>query len=363
MHDTRCPRGFTLIELMVTLAVTSIVMALGVGAAMTLDSGRRPRELTAKIQGEGRQGLAFLEADLRRASLGVGSGVIWSAPGGNRAGRPAVQLFDDVNALNDGTGFLNPKPHTDALLIVSGAVGPSEATSTATVGEITATTGAISVTNAGGLAAGDNVLLGEYQDAVWIPLTAVATGVTPNTVTSGLAGSILPGTQAGKIGAGALVRRARARLYFVNTRDELVRADLSVPYAPASAAQVTGMTAIAQGIENLQLNCSVAGVTAFVACPAPSAAASEATEATAALGAFGGAGGRRLDLTTIPTLRTIAMSVSVRSDKLPSGSNLADAPVALEGVTLQASSAPTAQYIRRTYRLGVAVRNTSLESF
>jgi hypothetical protein len=276
---------------------------------------------------------------------------------GNAVARPAVQIFENVA---DTAGFLGAKPQTDALLVVRSISGDAAA-GTVVIGDFFSTIGDLSVSTASGFNSTDDVLLGDYADAVWIPLTGADASSVPNTLTSGLTASVFPGAQATKVNSGAAVRRARARLYFVNTQDQLVEADLTVPYAPTDT-QVTNQLAIAEGVENLQITCAVAVGTGVGACPAPITTA-ETTEAATALGTFGAGGGARLDSTTISTLRTVTLSVSIRSQQLRANPELGDPPTPLQGVTLDASAAPAgAQYLRRTYQMGIAVRNTSLDS-
>jgi hypothetical protein len=94
------------------------------------------------------------------------------------------------------------------------------------------------------------------------------------------------------------------------------------------------------------------------------AAGNEVTdEAATMLGSFWWGGGARLAFDTIPTLRTVTVSLVVRSRPL-TDSAIVDDPMAIEGVTLEPSVVtPGARFLRRAYRIGVAVRNTSLGSF
>jgi prepilin-type N-terminal cleavage/methylation domain-containing protein len=354
------PRGFTLLELMITVALTAILVSLGVQTFTVMMRGQRPRRMITQMQGAGRTGVTLIEAALRSASLGTGTGVIWTDKGGAGVRRPAVQIYENVA---ETAGFLDVKPGTDALLVVRAAAGPGAALSA----ETRETNVGFTVTNTsppGGtaFAAGQRVLLGEYGDAVWIPVTAVDAGT--KTVSSGLSVALYPGERASKASSGSLVRVARAQLFFVNGKDELVRAELAVPYLPPDASQITEYYEVARGVDNLQVDCAVDLGPAAGPCPAPLAVGADVTdEATASLGTFGAGGGARLDLNSIPTLRTVTLSIISRTAPLPSDTAQADAPIEIEGVALDASDAPLgSRFLRRSYRIGVAVRNTSLES-
>jgi prepilin-type N-terminal cleavage/methylation domain-containing protein len=355
MPDRRHARGFTLLELMVTVAITSILMALAVQAFVVMARSQRPREVTADMQGEGRTGLALIESDLRLASLGAGSGVIWAEKGGNRIRRPAVQIYDNVAAFDSK---LLAKPQTDALLVVRAAVDGRAAL----VGDTVGTNVRLDVTDATRFAAGGAVLLGEYDDAAWIPLRAV--DLATNRLTPALPIPLYPSERAVIAPSGSAVRRARAILYYVDARDRLIRAELAVPWVPDVETQVLSVSEIARGVENLQIDCAVDAGTGLGACPAPRLAGADVTdEATTLLGFFFADGGARLGWDTIPNLRTVTVSAVLRSRPL-GDSTLSDEPIAIEGVTLLPSvSSPGERYLRRAYRIGVAVRTTSLGSF
>jgi prepilin-type N-terminal cleavage/methylation domain-containing protein len=370
MRANRTSRGFTLVELMVTVGLISIVMTLAVSAAITIDRGRRPRALLAVAQGEGRQGLAFLEAELRIASMGVGTGIVRTAQNGNAISRPAVQIFDNLA----GGGFLEAKAGTDALLLVLPVPNAAAAVSDPP-GSPWAAPAALAadaiwnaepytlvVTDTSAFADNALVLVGDYGNAVWAPIAAVNKG--QRELKTGLNVPVLPDTQANKIAAGSAVHLARARLYFVNVRDELVRADLRVPYAPSSIADVAEAQALVTGVENLQLDCAIEANNAFAACP-PALAAGNAVsdEAAPSLGGGGARFDPAIPANAVSALRTVALGVVVRSREKVTDDTPADAPVTLNGVTLTASGHdvdPSARYLRRAYQIGVAVRNTSL---
>lgn len=348
------PRGFTLLELMFVVAISGIVIAGITKALVDLSRTSRVRNLNASMQGEGRDALQYMQRDVRQASLGATAGVIWAQdPAGSVIRRPAVQIFDNVT----GGAGLDVKPGTDAILVVGAARGAGAVAQ----GAHFDATQTLTVTDVSEFHVGDSVLAGSYEQAAWARVTAV------NPVTPPAGGLNLGATQnvypRGKLDAGAMVRPARARLYYVSRLDELVQLDLLVPRAPAAADEIAGREVIARGFENLQVDCDTDNGVAAGACPAPVTSQPPATEAVWAFGPWAG-GGARLDEVSVSTLRTVVLMVAVRSaspmldtqgeEKIALGNQVALSP------GLPAGAAPNQPYLRRSYRLPVAVRNVSL---
>ncbi len=360
------PRGFTLVELMVALAITSVIVALVTSVFVMLARQRQRRELVLEIQRWARMGMAAAETDMRSGALGAPTGIVWVSKGGARVPRPAVQVFDGVQGI-DGGGWLDAKPGTDAILIVRAEVEPKVA-----LVNNTTTTQSFQITDATGFVVNDPILIGEYADAAWLPVTTIDT----NTLTTGQ--NVLPGKNANRVTAGALVRRARARLYFVDSQDELVRLSLNVPYPPATPADATERVVLARGVENLQAGCEVDSGAGFGACPATFTgdAAGIAGEAALAFGSFGTGGGPRLTAGVdgtggnVGTVRTITARLSIRSPRPLIDPTGGDQKIALSTdeygnpVTLPVGGQPDddnmTAYYRRAYQISVGVRNTSL---
>lgn len=365
--------GVTLLELMVAVAITAIIALLATQTyvAFVRDSAMR-RKVTA-VQGGTRFALDPLSREFRQASLGAGTGRIWTASGASRVARPAVQIFSDLSgagtlALGSADGTIGgPKPLTDALLVVE-AVGVERG---ATVGDLTGATAGMprtfnvttSTTTVDGypytLAAGQGILVGDYLEASWAVLETVSP--TQLTIAADLA---LPGAQLPQLPAGALVRRARARLYYVDAQDQLVRIELGVPRAPLLASEILGREVIAAGIENFQVFCEAATSSGALEKRTAALAAGHAivTESAAAF-TFGAGGGPMLHADdtsgagSVAGLRTIVLNVTARSATPIVGSTAGDERVALEGVALGDTANA---YVRRSYQLALGVRNTSL---
>jgi prepilin-type N-terminal cleavage/methylation domain-containing protein len=379
--SNRIPRaaGLTLVELMVAMAITAIiaVMSTQVYVSFLRDDAKR-RKIT-DVQGRARVAFDGIERDLRHASLGAGTGRIWTRSGANRVARPAVQIFDDVTG--DGSVDVNSrwtlignvKPRTDALLVIE-AIGGARA---ATVGDLNGTTVGMPRTfkvttltrTSGGstetLATGDTLLVGDYLEATWVNVESVDPSVDPPTVTV-TQDFTLPGNQVQALSAGAIVRRARARLYYVDERDQLIRLELTMPRAPAAMDEIAGAEIVATGVENLQLECEVDGGTGtgtMAACGGPLASSHEiTTESQAFFGTFSTSGGPILE--DASTLRTVAFNLAARSPR-PLVAAEGDPAISLQGVQLTPGEGgvPDGAYVRRAYQVTTGIRNTSLGAF
>lgn len=371
-------RGFTLVELMVAMAATVIVAALVVGAVIALQSEQTVRTKISELQENARQGLDLLERDLRHASLGAATGVVWTSSNGNRVSRPSVQVFTALGGPSAAV-ITDAKADTDAVLVVEGVPGIAQpAVRTVTMQALTSSVGAFSVLSASGFTAGDPVLLGDYTDACWgVVDTATSSGMTQQLTLLGSV-NVLPGTPVPQLGSGAPVRRARARLFYVDGADELVRLTLAAPRAPIAASEILKREVLATGVENMQVDCQMwdggSGLTACsdLSAPAPVLASVDpiTEESVTSLGTFGTGGGPRISVANIARLRGLVVNVAVRS-RTPLVERTGDPPIPLLGasgasktlpVIPSGSLAASPQYVRRAYRLAPGVRNTSLES-
>jgi prepilin-type N-terminal cleavage/methylation domain-containing protein len=335
---TREPRGFTLLELVTVMAITAVLIGLVVSALVAQGRDRAGREMVIEAQGEARFGLGLLEQDIRVGSLGASTGVV-TASG---VTLPMVQVYENV-----GGGFLKAKPGTDALLVVEALGAPR----IAAVGDHFGGN-LLKVTSVASLAVGQRILFGEYGNAGWSHISAIDAGTGLVTLDSTIVRLGGLGAEE-KLPSGSMVRAARARLYYVDERDELVRLELSGPVPPASSADLAGAPEVlATAFENLQLEVQFdAGQV-----PAPATCATTGAEATAALAASSG----RVSVACVPYLRTIAVSAVVHGSR-PLKDQHGDGPVSIGGQQLApAGSAVGDEYVRRAYQLELAVRNTSL---
>jgi hypothetical protein len=252
------------------------------------------------------------------------------------------------------------KPDSSAVLIVQALPAPR----TAVVGAQPTSTVSIPVTDTTGFGRDDGVLFGDYGDASW--------GVLADDPAGGLLGlketsvNVFPGQQVRVLPSGSYARRARVRLYFVNSQDQLVRVTLSAPRAPASGEEVTAWEVLGEGFEDLQVDCQTdAGAAGFNACPAPVTSADPIfTESTAAFGDFNAGEGPLLTGTNVGALRTIVVRAVVRSRR-PLVDLHGDPKIAIGGVTLPVGGGESDDdaFIRRAYSVTAGVRNTSLGVF
>jgi type II secretory pathway pseudopilin PulG len=365
----RPPRGLTVLELLVAMAAMLVVIALVVRAMIGLQHDQALRQKVSALQTNARQALSIMTWDLRHASLGTGSGVVWTGAG---VRRPAVQIFTSIGG-GSAASLSDAKPGTDALLVVEAA--PASAERTVAVTPLSSSFLTLTVSDASAFHADDTLLVGDYGDASWGRVSAVNTDVSPNQITLA-AQAVVPGAVS-QLGTGALVRGARARLFYVTTADELVRLTVTDPRAPL-ASEVVDRAVLSPGVENLQLDCQLDDTSGgFVACsdatnPAPVLVGDPiTTEAVATFGAFGTGGGPRLTAANVGLLRAVVVQIALRSPT-PLADGAGDAPIPIYG-TLAAPAAlgpgaatgmrADALFPRRAYRVTTAVRNTSLWSF
>jgi len=378
----RLPRGMTLLELLFVVAISAVIIAGITKVVVDMLKTNQARELSSEVQGEGRGSLARIEREVRQASLGSTLGVIWTQdPAGNVVQRPSVQIFDNVSATNANPLGGSPrrvKAGTDALLVVgaltSGAQAQVWARNGATNYDSTAT---LYPTRATGFAKdiSQHVLVGPYTAAGWGLVSEVVAPDVANSLPAGIQISsgttnknVFPG---GKVEPGAMIREARARLYFVNDRDELASVRLAFPRAPAAAAEMLDYDVHAVGVENLQVDCEVDLGATFGACPAAVTDAEGAwalgTGARTRIG-VGVPGDARANVALV---RTVILSVVMRSprpvrdqrgDPTVSIGNQAAAlgPLAHDERGNAYQLAPNDAFLRRAYRVPVAVRNVSL---
>ena len=156
----------------------------------------------------------------------------------------------------------------------------------------------------------------------------------------------LPGTQIPRLPSGSVVRRARARLYYLDVRDQLIRLDLLMPRAPAIIEEIAGGEVLATGVQNMQLGCELANADGTLgACGGALGAGNEiATESAAFFGTFEAGGGPVLE--DASSLRTIVLNVTARSARPLLDVN-GDASEPLNGVELAVGEGadPAAAYV------------------
>lgn len=346
----RFARGLTLVELMVSITILTVVVAALTRAIVDVYRTQSAREVTTRLQGQGRDALRRMEHELRAAALGVPVGVVWSQnAAGNVVQRPAVQIFDDLSGAGAN---LDVKPGSDAVLVVAAVGSGAEAAVQGTAYDSTAD---LVVTDQAPFTVGMPLLIGPFKAATWETVKELR-----------VTGLKLTGTQNlfpdGKAESGSLVRQARATLYFISNNDELIEQVLLVPRPPASLDEMGARFVLARGVENLQVDCDLDDGMAPQPCAAViSGADPVASEAVWAFGAWG-AGGPRLNRVNVSTLRGLIVQVVIRGNRPVAGPR-GDDPIAIgnhAALPVGLNGDATQPYLRRAYRLPVAVRNVSL---
>jgi hypothetical protein len=214
------------------------------------------------------------------------------------------------------------------------------------------------------LGAGEDtyVLLGTGS-ATWARLKSVTGGPGPGQMTFDLkAKEAFPD---GKVDAGTRVRLASAHLYFVDTQDRLARVSLRAPRPPVAADEAFDLLFLAEGVENLQVECETeGGLGVLGGCPGvipPVPMHRLIEEAKPAGLADDDGAGPRLTEANVGSLRMVRATVVARSLQPVGDQERGDDPVALANqAALLPATHPEERYLRRVYRLAVGVRNTSL---
>jgi prepilin-type N-terminal cleavage/methylation domain-containing protein len=97
------PRGFTLVEIMVSLGILSVAMSAAMYLLIASNGTSRRVRIVSDAQATARLGIEALAADLRAAGLGAASGQVGVAPGAGAARRiPTIYSGPDVTIVEPG---------------------------------------------------------------------------------------------------------------------------------------------------------------------------------------------------------------------------------------------------------------------
>ena len=247
-------RGFTLIELMVSLVLFALVVTGMMAVAVSMISGYRDQEVTISTEAATRASIDFMTNALHNASTGVST-------------------FDNLVNLNVGACTLgaiqilptqvNPAPLTNTsdqitITFASGAVF------TTTTGPYAGTAGAaIAVMDSTQIAVGDYVIVTNFENGHFIRVNATSNS-TPGTITvdnptcTG-AGAKLP---TGGYIAGATVIRAMRATFAIGVVPGDFGSNVPVLTMDADGEGPLGVEPIAEGIEDLQVVYGADNVTA-----------------------------------------------------------------------------------------------------
>jgi prepilin-type N-terminal cleavage/methylation domain-containing protein len=226
----RSQRGFTLVELMVSLVLFSLVIAGMLSIAVTMARSFREQQLTVSAEDASRQAMEFITDAIRSSSPGVPTGRIehvnTCAFGAyaisNRRAAPAVAI--DTDAL---TIVYSPGVVTTATVVYSGGTG-------------------LTVVDGSQFKAGDSVLVTDFTTGHIAEVTAVA----GNNLT--LAGATCGVTMPINYAVGSLVIRVYRAQFFIADVDGIPTLMMDPDEAGPAAAEP-----LAEGIEDLQVMAGV----------------------------------------------------------------------------------------------------------
>jgi prepilin-type N-terminal cleavage/methylation domain-containing protein len=231
-------RGFTLIELMISLVLFSFVIAGVLAVAVSMSQGFREQRASVTAEGAVRVPLDFLADSIRQASPGAPTGLIWDP---NTCTQNAIEVYN-----NSGTGSAAGTDKLD-VIYASGAVLTSSR-------EIyTSTSATLQVNDASQLAAGDSIVISDTSQGILVKIT----GITANNLTIVpqpsclLTPPILPATPTilGPYPIGSLVIRAQHAWFYIDYLD----GNPQLMFDPDAKASTVDAEPLAEGVEDLQL--------------------------------------------------------------------------------------------------------------
>lgn len=216
-------RGFTLVELMISLVLFSLAVTGVLSVAVSFSNGMREQRATVGAEAASRVTLVALTDVLRQISPGV--------PGGN--------IQDAWTCATGALTATNSTTGPDQLDVIHGAGG--FVTSTRTV--YTAGTTSLTVADAGQLAANDYVVISNWSQGHLVKVTAV------NGLTLTLAAQCSPiNVPAAGYPAGSLVIRAQHSTFSIGSVDGIPTLMMDSDATGPGTAEP-----FAEGIEDLQI--------------------------------------------------------------------------------------------------------------
>ena len=219
-------RGFTLVELMISLVIFSVAMSGILSVAVTLSNAVREQRQVVGVQDSARASIDFLAEAVRGASPGIAGGNV------QHVNTCATGAFSTINRT-DGP---------DELTIVFALA----AVVTSTRSLYTAGTSSVVLTDVSQITAGDTLLITDLTQGHLVSVTAVDTGSGVTTLVAPSCATLaLP---AGGYGAGSIVIRVQRARFYIDTIEGTPTLMMD-PDAegPASAEP------LAEGVEDLQI--------------------------------------------------------------------------------------------------------------
>ncbi|MFN0248197.1 MAG: PilW family protein [Kofleriaceae bacterium] len=234
-------RGFTLVELMVSLVMFSFAIAGVLAVAVSMANGFREQRAGVGTEGAARAAMEFLSDAIRGSSPGIESGVIWPMDEEN-CQDPGVDLAFRATMGNASAA--------DSLTITF-AYGSVVTTALSTYDPLAA--GAITVEDVSQFQNGDFVVVTNFASAVLLKVN-----VAGNTLTHGPPASGCTPTFPSPLGQGSLVIRALRARFFIQDLDGIPTLWMDPDPNPAV---VNDAEPLAEGIEDLQVVLGIDGGT------------------------------------------------------------------------------------------------------
>ena len=189
----RRTRGFTLMEILIAMALTTIVTASVLAIVRTQLTAFEMQDQIVRAQQNTRAGMDFIETMVRRACGGINTGLVYVYTPNVKSttGLPCLRVWD--GAVPSATGFTSTKAdYPDALEVVyaSGAM-----TALTKHSNVTTTTPSVDVLDVCSFSAGDYVLLTDKNitnPPALFKVSAVTTCTTRPTAGTLSFGSVSP---------------------------------------------------------------------------------------------------------------------------------------------------------------------------
>jgi prepilin-type N-terminal cleavage/methylation domain-containing protein len=246
-------RGFTLVELMVSLVLFSVAIAGVLSVAVTIAQGFREQRAAVATEGQVRAPMDFLGDAIRQTGPAVQTAARACAPGPCVVADYGTNAFiQDVNnaACDIGTIVVTNSTTAADTLDVLYASGAAVTSTRAAFGPGTT---ALDITDASQLSAGDTILITDLTQGSTVTIASIA----GNTLTLNAQGcGAIKWPAGGQYNAGAtIVRVLRARFTVVPNTPGVTPADgvpvlMFDPDGPNGPAQAEPL---AEGVEDMQV--------------------------------------------------------------------------------------------------------------
>lgn len=244
-------RGFTLVEILITMAVVSIIMVAVISAFNIQQKSQVKQQLIAEVQQNGRAAMYMLARDIRMASFGLGDGEVTYWDGLTYNSYRAVRIVDGGTNQPDRIEILYATPVD--LTATSGAVGVNALTTAI----VLLSDDNLNVDNVSGFQTGDTVIITNGSYSSLLEVTNIVPPSLEHDPDTGLTPPINPPlgqqiTTKGPYDVGSSVYKLRYLTYIVSNADPshpVMQVDRT---GPRDGDQFATDDTIAEDIEDLQ---------------------------------------------------------------------------------------------------------------